>query len=135
MQIGAPVAVANFISPEAGCNWLGVGGQAFDLNGVPVANLVVEIGGTLEGGNVFHLGLTGGSTLLGPGGFVITLSDHAIDSTGTLWILLYDLAGIPLSEKLAFPTYSDCTKNFTLVNLVEVGEGFQRRIVLPLIYR
>ena len=134
MQIGAPVAVANFISPESGCNWLGVGGQVFDLNGIPVTNLVVEIGGTLNGADIFRLGLTGSSTLLGPGGFVLNLSDHAIDSGGTLWILLYDLAGTPLTEKLAFPTYSDCNKNFTLVNLVEVAPGYKVRMILPIIF-
>ena len=41
---------------------MGVGGQAFNHYGQPVAHLVVEIGGTLAGADVFHLELTGNQT-------------------------------------------------------------------------
>jgi hypothetical protein len=36
LQAGTPRFMANFIQPEAGCNWMGVGGQAFNLGGQPV---------------------------------------------------------------------------------------------------
>jgi len=134
-QVGSPVAMANFIAPEAGCNWLGVGGQAFDIHGNPVTNLVVEVGGTLEGSEVFHLAITGSSTNLGSGGFLINLANHTVASNGTLWILLYNLAGEPLTTKIAFNTYADCTKNFTLVNFVEVSADYIERVKLPLIMK
>jgi len=135
LQIGSPVAMANFIAPEAGCNWLGVGGQAFDIHGNPVTNLVVEVGGTLEGREVFHLALTGNSPNLGIGGFAINLANHAVASSGTLWILLYDLTGEPLTSKIGFSTYADCTKNFILVNFVERNADFVDRVKLPLILK
>jgi len=135
LQIGSPVAMANFIAPEAGCNWLGVGGQAFDLTGNPVANLVVEVGGTLEGSEVFYLALTGNSTNLGPGGFIINLANHVVASTGTLWIILYDLAGQPLTSRISFRTYADCAKNFIMINYVEMNADFVDKITLPLIMK
>jgi hypothetical protein len=135
LQLGSPVGLANFIDPEAGCNWMGVGGQAFDLNGNPITQLVVEVGGRLEGGDVFHLALSGSSAILGPGGFVVVLADHTVETIGSLWILLYDLAGVPLTHRTYFPTYADCTKNFILVNFAPVPANEQPRMVFPLIYK
>ena len=135
LQTGTPVALANFVAPEAGCNWLGVGGQAFNIDGVALTMLVVEVGGQLEGRDVFHLALTGNTTVLGPGGFVIKLADHGIDSSGTLWILLYDLAGQALTGKIYFPTYADCTKNFILINFSETAVNLAPPVILPLIFR
>src|SRR5687768_15174933 len=31
VQSGTPLGITNFLHPEAGCSWLGVGGQAFKL--------------------------------------------------------------------------------------------------------
>jgi len=134
-QPGTPVAMANFIQPAAGCNWMGIGGQAFNLSGQPVNMLVVEVGGTLSGSDVFHLELTGNEPNLGPAGFLVTLSDHTIASSASLWILLYDLAGQPLTNKIFFSTYQDCTRNFILVNFVEVNANLVPQIRLPVIMR
>jgi len=135
VQAGTPVAMANFIQPEAGCNFLGVGGQPFNLSGQPVLQLVVEVGGSLAGSEVFHLQLSGNFTNLGPGGFLITLSDHPIESNGSLWILLYDLAGQPLTDKVYFSTFNDCARNFIMINFVEVDLSADYRINFPLIFR
>ena len=135
VQAGSPVAMVNFIQPEVGCNFMGVGGQPFDLSGQPVVQLVVEVGGSLAGSDVFHLQLSGNAPYLGPGGFLIALSGHPIESNGTLWILLYDLAGQPLTEKIYFSTYNDCSRNFTLINFVQVDPSSDYRINFPIIYR
>ncbi len=134
LQIGTPRAMTNFIQPDAGCNWMGVGGQAFNHYGQPVAHLVVEIGGTLAGADVFHLELTGNQTNLGPGGYVIALSNRPIASSGSMWILLYDLAGQPLSNKIYFSTAQDCASNFILINFVEVNPNLSPRMYFPIIY-
>jgi len=135
LQPGTPAAMANFILPAAGCNWMGVGGQAFNLSGQPVNQLVVEVGGTMSGGEVFHLALTGNEPNLGPAGFLVTLSDHPIATSGSLWILLYDLAGQPLTNKIYLSTYQDCTRNFILVNFFEVKPNIVPQIRFPLIMR
>lgn len=133
LQTGTPVGVANFVQPEAGCNWMGVGGQVFDLNDQPVTYLVVEVGGTLGGIAISQLTLSGMSTVLGPGGFLIKLADRPIASDGTLWMQLFDLSGQPLTEKTFFPTFAECERNFILINFREVSP--QYRIVLPLIFK
>lgn len=133
LQVGTPRSLANFILPEAGCNWMGVGGQAFNLSGQPVSLLVVEVGGTLAGADVFHLELTGNHPNLGASGYLITLSDRPVSSNGTLWILLYDLNGQPLTNKVYFSTKQDCAQNFTLINFVEVNPTVLPQIYFPLI--
>ncbi len=134
-QIGSPVAIANFISPQSGCNWMGVGGQVFDLSGTPLTRLVIEVGGRLEGREIFHLELSGNAPILGPGGFVVALADHAVNTSGELWILVYDLAGQPLIQRTYFPTYADCTKNFTLINFSQISPGLAPRMTFPLIFK
>jgi len=124
VQTGTPVETANFLHPEAGCNWLGVGGQVFGKDEKPVTGLVVEVGGTLADSPVLFLTLTGGNTILGPGGYEITISDQLIASEGSLWVQLYDLNGIPQSEQIYFDTYAEndnCEKNLIIVNFNEIG--------------
>jgi len=133
LQPGTPRALANFIQPDEGCNWMGVGGQAFDIHGQPVTLLVVEVGGTLAGADVFHLELTGSQTNLGPGGYLITLSNRPIASSGSMWILLYDLAGQPLSNKIYFSTAQDCESNFIIINFVEANPNSVPQAYLPII--
>jgi hypothetical protein len=124
VQAGTPVMTANFIDPDAGCDWLGLGGQVFSRNDDPVTGLIVEVGGTLDEQPVLHLALTGGSTRLGPGGYEILLADRPVDSQGTLWLQLYDLGGEPLSDQIFFDTdggLEACDKNLIIINFSEVG--------------
>ena len=119
VQIGTPVAIPNFIQPEAGCDWLGVGGQVFDRTGLPVSGLVVRVTGTLEGNAISRFALTGGSTQLGPGGFEIPLTNHPVDSYGAIQLQLFDLAGAARSNSFALNPYQSCEQNLILVNLIE----------------
>jgi hypothetical protein len=133
LQAGTPRLMANFIQPESGCNWMGVGGQAFNLGGQPVTLLVVEVGGKLAGEDVFHLELTGNQTNLGTGGYVVTLANQPVSSIGTMWILLYDLGGLPLTDKIYFSTSQDCASNFVLINFVEVNPNTVPQAWLPML--
>ncbi len=133
IQPGTPVAIPNFINPEAECSWSGIGGQVFDRNGVPVAGLVVHIGGTLEGAELFRYIVTGEASQLGPGGFETSLADHLIASHGTLYLQLLDLTGAIVSPQIRFDTYGDCEKGLVLINLVELPSG--NETFFPLIYR
>jgi len=135
LQPGTPLGIANFVQPEAGCNWTGIGGQALDFSGLPVPSLVIEVGGTLLGTNVFHLALSGSNPTLGPGGFVIQLATQAIASDNSLWIQLKNLAGIAQSERVYFSTFADCEHNFILVNFSELTASISPRIYLPSILR
>lgn len=137
VQVGTPVATANFLQPEAGCDWMGVGGQVFSRSDKPVTGLIVEVGGTLDGSPVLLLSITGDATALGPGGYEIKLADKPVASQGTLWLQLHDVMGEPQSDKVYFDTYSgenECEQNLIIVNFHELGTE-QIEQYLPSIFK
>jgi len=121
VQNGSPVATLNFVYPDKGCNWMGVGGQVFGMDSAPLEGYIVQVGGTLDGKDSLGLALTGGTTPLGPGGYTVKVSDQPIASQTTLWVQLFDVSGKPQSNKLYFDTYSDCERNLILINFVQVS--------------
>jgi len=118
IQPGTPLATYNTPHEAAGCSWLGVGGQVFGPDTTPELGLSILVGGTLDGFQVGSLGTTGMETNIGEGGYEVTLADHPVDSSGTLWIQIVDAIGNPLSEKVYFDTINDCERNFILINFV-----------------
>ncbi len=117
VQQGSPDAIdgAQF-HPQAGCKWTGVAGQATSLNGEAVKGLFVQLGGnSTDGKSTDSLTMTGLAPQYGTGGFEITLSDAPLASSGTLWIQLLDQQNLPLSDRVYFDTYDDCTKNLTII--------------------
>jgi len=133
-QPGTPVAMVNFAHPELGCDWLGVGGQFFDYSGVPIQNFIIEVGGSIEGNDIFLLGITGSASWIGPGGYEFKILDYAASSDETLWIQAFDLSGEPMTSKVKFNTYSDCNRNFILINFIESEYYFEQIYYLPLIF-
>jgi hypothetical protein len=135
LQPGTPVGVAGFVHADLGCKWMGIGGQVFALDSTPVKQLVVELGGTLGGQAISQLSLTGAATEWGPGGFEFTLANHPIESSGTLWLRVLDLNGDPISNRIYFTTYNDCSKNAILVNLSQLVPNMGIQQYLPLFGR
>lgn len=119
---GTPVSTSSLaFHPEAGCNWMGVAGQVFDLSGAPISGQQVRIGGVLAGKPVDMLSLTGLTSAYGTAGFYeFTLGDKPIASKGTLWVQLLDQAGLAMSEKIYFDTYDNCEKNLIFINFKQV---------------
>ncbi len=104
--------------PESGCNYFAVAGEAVDLKNAPYLKGIVKVGGTLSGQTIDpdkHTTVTGVATQFGPAGFEIPLEMAPVNSTNTLWIQLFDTAGVPLSEKKYFNTYASCEKNLIQV--------------------
>lgn len=137
LQTGTPVATANFLQTESGCDFMGVAGQVFSRNDQPVTGLIVEVGGTLGGSPVLLLSITGDSTALGPGGYEIKLADEPVASQGTLWLQLHDVMGKPQSEKVYFDTYSgenECDQNLIIINFRELSTAPLEQY-LPSIFR
>ncbi len=114
MQNGRPTYMANWAN-TAGCNWLGIAGQVFDLNGRAVQGLYVH----QEGGAFIQDALTGSKPQYGVGGYEIFLADHVFNSTNTFKVQLRDGAGNQISDWYIIPTYEDCNKNMILVNFVQ----------------
>ena len=113
-QPGSPAYLANTVN-TAGCNWMGITGQAFDLLGKPVLGYYVH----LEGGGLTVDAPTGGKPSVGPGGYEIVLSDHPIETTDTYRVQLRNASGQPLSDTYVIPTFGDCRRNWILVNFVQ----------------
>lgn len=111
---------STIIHPDLACKWTGVGGQVFDLQGAPMVGVTIQMGGSLGGSQVTLLSLTGTAIQYGPAGYEFSLGDKPIASNKTLWVQLMDQAGLPLSEKVNFETFADCSKNLVLINFKQV---------------
>jgi hypothetical protein len=119
-QAGTPVSLPNFVHPEYGCNWTGVGGQVFNAAGEPLPSLVIQVTGMLEERDLLLLALTGTTPVLGPGGYLITLADHPVATAAPLYMQVFNLQGIAQTGVVAFTTAADCNQNLTLLNFAEV---------------
>lgn len=133
VQSGTPLQMTNFIDTNAGCNWMGIGGQIFDVDGIPLTEFIVEVGGSLEGEEILRMGVTGDTPSMGPGGYSIKIAEQPIDTDDIFWLRVYSLDGNPSSEMINFSTYQDCDKNFILINLVALPPGYGVQAVIPLI--
>lgn len=124
VQVGTPAYIANFVQPEAGCSWQGLGGQVFNLRGQPVPGLVIVVRGVLGDRQILEYALTGSSQQFGPGGYDLKLADQLVASQGTLTIELQDITGRLLSQVAAIDTRAQCSQNLTVVNWVEQGRTY-----------
>lgn len=116
-----PTAIdAVVLYPERGCNWLGVGGQVTDLQGRPVTGITVQLGGNLEGKTIDQTSLTGLATKYGEAGYEFELAQLPAESKNSLWVRLIDQSRLPLSPRVYFSTFADCSKNLIIVNFRQV---------------
>jgi hypothetical protein len=106
--------------PDAGCNWMGVAGQAVDINNSPILYLTIHISGTVGGKFIDYYSLTSTAPNYGQAGFEFMLADKAIASTNTLWIQLLDQQYLPLTEQVKLTTYADCSKNLIMIRFKKV---------------
>jgi hypothetical protein len=135
-QVGSPAWLPNFAHSDLGCNFLGVAGQVFDKNRVPVKMLVVEVGGSLGGNEILGLSLAGNAPVYGPGGYEIQVAGQPVGSSGSIWIQVFDLGGNPLSNRISFDTFPDCNRNMILINFVETIFPLPGlNLYLPAIYK
>ncbi len=112
-----PEAVAaTLFSDNRGCQWMGVAGRVLDMQGRAMTGLIVQLSGTLGQRSINQTSLTGLALQFGTSGYEFKLSDTPMDSQSTLWVRLIDQANLPLSPKVRFDTYNDCSKNQILIN-------------------
>ena len=119
VQEGSPRYEANLYHPEAGCSWLGVGGEVLDAVGEPVPGLLVEAGGSLGGVGISRLSLSGTAPNYGEAGYELHLYDAPIESNGEAWIQLLDQANLALTDKIYLQTYDSCDSNLIIINFIE----------------
>ena len=90
----------------AGCNWLGVGGQVFDAQGVPFPGVTVRCwSGGFEGTSV-----SGSHGEYGPAGWEVFLYDRPRDAT---WNCQVVQGGVGVSPVVTFATTTEngCNRN------------------------
>ncbi|MEX1071969.1 MAG: hypothetical protein WEC37_05015 [Anaerolineales bacterium] len=121
IQEGSPTALdSSVFHPELACNFLGIAGQVFGLDGLPISDMRVQVTGTLGGEPVSKLGLTGAATSYGDGAYYeIQLADAPVVSEGTLQIVLFDATDQPISDPVTFSTTDSCQQNLILINFNE----------------
>ena len=106
--------------PESSCDFFGVAGSVFDLQGNPFKGMVIKLEGSAGGKFYSQLTVSGTAPAYGQSGFEFALGSKPADSSGTLTVQLLDQAGLPLSGVTAFDTYADCTKNLPIVRFEQI---------------
>ena len=121
IQEGSPIAMdSSVFHPELGCDFMGVAGQAFNLDGAPIADLSVHVSGTLGTESVDKLGLTGAATQYGAGEYYeVQLANQPVASESTLQVTLLDASGQAVSDAFSFNTTASCQENLVMINFVE----------------
>jgi hypothetical protein len=118
---GSPSAIpGSSFHPDLGCDWIGVAGQVLGMNGEPVRFQIVHLGGRVENTPVDALMATGMAPAYGPAGFEFIIANRLVGTTGTLWIQLEDVQGLPMSDRIYFNTYADCNQNLVVIYMQQV---------------
>ena len=115
VQSGSPAITQSWLH---GCEWFGVAGQVFDLDGNTMDKIIIETGGLMDNKTFFGLSLTGKDLDYGPGGYEIQLPGEPMESTATVWVQLKDSSGGELSPKVFIDTYENCKQNLILLNFI-----------------
>lgn len=121
LQPGNPVQIPNIANDDA-CDWMGVGGQVFNIENQPIVSLGIHLEGELDGNPISLDTLSGSAPDIGPSGYVFNLSDHPIASDSTIWLYLHDGGGSSLSDQVFIVTSEECSKNFVMLNWRQVRE-------------
>jgi hypothetical protein len=111
---------ATLFKQDRTCNWMGIAGQAFDLQGRSVPGITVQVSGPMYGKDIQFLSMTGSAPLYGTGGYEIFLTDKPMDTRGEYQVRLVDQNGRGLSPRFTFDTSSDCSKNLVIVNFKQI---------------
>lgn len=111
---GGSVTYRDNFANSAGCDWLGIAGQVFDLNGQPQTGLMVHV----SGGGVDQRVRTGDYPAYGQSGWEIYLDNHP--KAGTFTVRLETAGGQPLSDAITVETGTTCEHNLALLAFDQV---------------
>jgi len=108
-------------NPILECNWLGVGGQVFDILGNPLTGIKIRLGGfSVDEEFEFRYTKSGDSIIFGDSGYEFELGDKPVYSPSGKWVQLIDKEGLPLSAKVHFSTTGHCTQNWIKIDFKQV---------------
>lgn len=106
------IYTSNFAN-TAQCAWQGIGGQVFDVNGQPLANMRVHVFG--NGVDLFTT--SGTNTLYGLSGWEVPLNTTV--TSNSYIVELQTSEGTIVSPQITVTFVPDCTKNLALVNFAQ----------------
>jgi cytoskeletal protein RodZ len=121
--IGVPPVTAiqaSTLNPTRDCNWMGLGGNVFDIQNRPATGILVQMGGVLNRIRVLETSLSGTALQYGQAGYEFTLAKSPANSKHSMWVRLVDQTLQPLSQQIYFDTYENCGQNLILVNFKQV---------------
>jgi hypothetical protein len=109
LRAGQVIFTQNFAN-TAGCAWQGIGGQVFDINGLPINGLHLHVFN-----NQFDSTVDSGSnSLYGAAGWEVPVDSKI--STNIYFVELLSPGGTVISPRIQVAFPSDCLKNLALVN-------------------
>lgn len=98
---------------EAGCDYMAIAGQVFDVDGQPLVGMPILV----EGDDLFSaLGFTGNAPTYGPSGYEVFINDLPYE--GTFTVRLIGENGQPRSADVVVETSDSCERNLVIVNFV-----------------
>ncbi len=100
---------------SAGCNYMAIAGQVFDVDGNPMIGVPVVVKGDqfFEDALVF----SGSSPQYGKSGYEVQIGQTPVQ--GTFTVQLFSDQGLPLSEEVTVKTSNSCDENLIIVNFVQ----------------
>lgn len=111
MQNEAPTYTA--YTGEAGCDYMAIAGQVFDVNGDPLMGMPILV----EGDDRFSaLGFSGNAPSYGRSGYEVFIND--IPYEGVFTVRLIGENGQPRSADIVVETSDSCEQNLVIVNFV-----------------
>lgn len=113
-----PVTAAEY-DPNRTCDWAGVGGAIFDLEGLPVNGIRIKLSGQFGETFIDLVTISGTALVYGPSGYEFTLGGIPIAAQG-LTIRLVDHTGLPLSAPVYFDTFDSCDHNLILMDFKQI---------------
>jgi len=113
-SIHTPSYLPNFMNPDVSCNDIEIVGQVFDKDGLPLNDMVVIVRSLLTDTNSEYIGYSGAFQDLGPAGYQIKF--HSNETEKKVSIQLFNKAGESVSDPFTINTYSDCERNYLIVN-------------------
>ena len=110
----SPTYLSNFMNTEVSCNEIEIVGQIFDKDGLPLNDMVVLVRPINIDSSEEHIGYSGAYQDLGPAGYQIKF--HSNETEEKVSIQLFNKTGESVSEPYTINTYSDCERNFLILN-------------------
>lgn len=117
VQEGSPVWAEHF---SGLCDSMYIGGVVLDLNGAPMMDVLIQLGGTVGGQPLYEeLVFPGQAPQFGESGFEFDLGAPQ-ETPGTAYLVVLDEEGEMISGYLFFPTMGDCSQNLTIFNIIQI---------------